>query len=158
MYCARVGSRLVWLLALALVISAPSLLCAQTSSSSGSSGNTTNNNNFTNQAGVTIDAQGVLRTKLFSDPTGQLMRQRVAAARATLNRKVASYSKLRYVSLNRLEQAILDHQSTVTDEMRYLAGLQRVRYVFFYPDSQRHRPGRPGRRLDGRLRPAASWA
>ena len=84
MYRARVGSRLVWLLALALVLSAPSLLWAQSSSSSGSSSNSNNNNNgFTNQAGVTINAQGVVRTKMFADPTGQLMRERVAAARAT---------------------------------------------------------------------------
>ena len=131
---ARVGSRLVWLLALAVVFSAPSVLWVQSSSSSGS--NTTNNNNFTQQAGVTIDAQGVLHTKIYSDPTGQLMASCVAAARRTLNRQVATFSKTRYVSLNRLEQAILDHQSTLTDEMRYLAGLQRVRYVFYYPDSK----------------------
>ena len=43
---------------------------------------------------------------------------------------------MRKISLNRLEQAILDHQSTLTDEMRYLAGLLRVRYVFYYPDSK----------------------
>ena len=46
------------------------------------------------------------------------------------------FSKLRKVSLNRLEQAIVDHQGTLSDEMRYLAGLQRVRYVFYYPDSK----------------------
>ena len=27
-------------------------------------------------------------------------------------------------------------RATLTDEMRYLAGLQRVRYVFYYPDSK----------------------
>ena len=64
------------------------------------------------------------------------MRERIAAARATLDPKVTAHSRLRKVSLNRLEQAILDHQSTLTDEMRYLAGLLRVRYVFYYPDSK----------------------
>ena len=42
---------------------------------------------------------------------------------------------MRKVSLNRLEKAIVDHQGQITDTMRYLAGLLRVRYVFFYPDS-----------------------
>ena len=64
------------------------------------------------------------------------MRERIASAKATLDPKVAAFSKLRKVSLNRLEQAILDHQGTLTDEMRYLAGLLRVRYVFYYPDSK----------------------
>ena len=72
----------------------------------------------------------------FSDPNGQVMRERIAAAKATLDPKVTAFSKLRKISLNRLEQAIVDHQGTLSDEMRYLAGLQRVRYVFYYPDSK----------------------
>ncbi len=87
-------------------------------------------------AGVAVDVEGVLRTKVFSDPSGQVMRERIASAKATLDPKVTALSKLRKISLNRLEQAILDHQATLTDEMRYLAGLQRVRYVFYYPDSK----------------------
>ena len=83
-----------------------------------------------------VDAEGVLRTKVFSDPGGQVMRERIAAAKATLDPKVTAFSKLRKISLNRLEQAILDHQGTLTDEMRYLAGLLRVRYVFYYPESK----------------------
>ena len=63
------------------------------------------------------------------------MRERITAAKANLGPKLASFSKMRKVSLNRLERAILDHQNTITDEMRYLAGLQRVRYVFYYPES-----------------------
>lgn len=88
------------------------------------------------QAGVAIDADGVLRVKSFSDPGGQLMNERIAAAKATLDPKVASFSNLRKISLNRLEQAIIDHQSTLTDEMRNLAGLQRVKYVFYYPETK----------------------
>ncbi len=103
-----------------------------------------NNNNNTsstgggtnNTAGVAIDAEGVLRVKTFGDPGGQLMRERIAAAKASLGPKLASYSKMRKVSLNRLEQAIIDHQDTISDEMRYLAGLQRVRYVFYYPETK----------------------
>ena len=74
--------------------------------------------------------------KTFSDPAGQVMRERIASAKATLDPKITAFSKLRKISLNRLEQAIVDHQGTLSDEMRYLAGLQRVRYVFYYPDSK----------------------
>ncbi len=86
-------------------------------------------------AGVSVDAEGVLRTKVLVDPGGQLINERVSAAKATLDPKVAKYSGLRKISLNRLEQAVIDHEGTLSDEMRYLAGLQRVRYVFYYPDS-----------------------
>ena len=58
------------------------------------------------------------------------------AARASLNPKVAAYSKLRYISLKHLEQAIAANQGVPTAEMRNLAGLLRLRYVFLYPDSK----------------------
>jgi hypothetical protein len=86
-------------------------------------------------AGVVVDAQGVLQKHIFTDPGGQLVRERAAAAKATLGPRLAAYSKMRKVSLNRLEKAIVDHQGQVTDTMRYLAGLLRVRYVFYYPES-----------------------
>ncbi len=87
-------------------------------------------------AGVVIDANGVLHKRVVADWGGQLMRQRIASAKATLDPKLLSYSKLRKVSLNRLEEVILDRRGVLTDEMRYLAGLLRVRYVFFYPKSK----------------------
>jgi hypothetical protein len=112
------GSWSIWLLAaVAVALSVPSVAWAQ-------------------NAGVVVDAEGVLRTKVFSDPGGQVMKERIASAKATLDPKVTAFSKLRKVSLNRLEQTIVDHQGTLSDEMRYLAGLQRVRYVFYYPDSK----------------------
>ena len=113
------------LAALALALAAPLAARAQTSTTTTST-----------QAGVSIDADGVLRMKTFSDPSGQVMRERIASARATLGPKLTAFSKLRKISLNRLEQVIVAHQGTLTDEMRYLAGLQRVRYVFYYPDSK----------------------
>ena len=87
-------------------------------------------------AGVVVDAQGVLQKKLFRDPGGQLTKQRIAAAKASLNPHVAKFSKARWVSLNRLEQAILDRQGVPNEEMRYLAGLLRIQYVFYYPESK----------------------
>jgi len=89
-------------------------------------------------SGVVVDAEGVLHRRVFLDPTGKLARQRAADARARLNRDVAARSPLRKVSLNRLERAIRRRVAAgqqPTDAMRYLAGMTRVRYVFYYPDT-----------------------
>lgn len=89
--------------------------------------------------GVVVDAEGVLRLRHFEDPGGQIHRNRVAEARANLNPEVAATSKLRKVSLNRLEAAIrtqLEKGRAPTEEMQYLAGLTRARYVFYYPETK----------------------
>lgn len=89
-------------------------------------------------AGVVVDADGVLRTRVFPDPTGMLTRQRLAAAQAALAPDLARPSKLRKVSLNRLEAVVAQRVASgqgITDEMRFLAGLTRVRNVFFYPET-----------------------
>jgi hypothetical protein len=86
-------------------------------------------------AGVAVDAQGVLKKMTFADPGGQLTLQRIAAAKASLAPELLKFSALRKVSLNRLERAIVARGGMVTDEMRHLAGLLRVRYVFFYPET-----------------------
>jgi len=87
-------------------------------------------------AGISIDPQGVLQTKVIPDPGGILRAQRAAAAQSVLPPDVVRFSKLRKVSLNRLEAALKEKGGVPTDEMRYLAGLLRVRYVFFYPESK----------------------
>jgi hypothetical protein len=90
-------------------------------------------------AGVSVDANGVLRTRTVDDPTGQLRQQRRDAARAVLDPKIAAPSKLRKISLNRLEEAVKEKLATgkhPTDEMMYLAGLTRVQYVFCYPETK----------------------
>ncbi len=86
-------------------------------------------------AGVAIDAEGVLRTRTFLDPGGRLLKERVAAARASLDQQLLRPSPMRKISITRLEKAIVDRGGVLTDEMRYLAGLQRAKYVFCYPDS-----------------------
>ncbi len=95
-----------------------------------------NQNNNLGVAGIEVDARGVLQRKTFADPGGMVWRQRVAAARSSLNRDVIARSNLRMVSLTRLERAIRDSNGVLTDEMRHLAGLLRVRYVFFYEDTK----------------------
>jgi hypothetical protein len=129
MSCRGLGFWTFALLAgVALAAGLPCTTLAQSSSSSSSVGS--------GLAGVAIDAEGVLRLKTFNDPSGDLMREKIAAAKSSLDPKVASFSQMRKISLNRLEQAVIDHQGTITDEMKNLAGLLRVRYIFYYPESK----------------------
>jgi hypothetical protein len=89
--------------------------------------------------GVVIDADGVLKLQNYPDPGGQIAKKRIAEARANLNPDIAKASDLRKVSLNRLEAAVkarLDKNQAPTEEMQFLAGLTRVRYVFFYPETK----------------------
>src|SRR5262245_36588269 len=55
-------------------------------------------------SGVAVDANGVLTRVMENDPTGDLARQRVQEALTKLDRNVAQPSKLRKVSLTRLEK------------------------------------------------------
>lgn len=90
-------------------------------------------------AGVIVDADGVLTKKVYTDPTGELTRSRLAAAREKLSPDVMRPSPLRKISLNRLEAAVADrlaHGEFETEEMKYLAGLTSISHVFFYPETQ----------------------
>ena len=106
-----------------------------TTRNTGATGNQ-NNQGVVGAAGVVVDAQGVLSRSSVPDSGGQARRQYQAAARQTLASKLTRFSPMRMVSLNRLEKTIRDGNGVITDEMRYMAGLLRVKYVFFYPDSQ----------------------
>jgi len=105
--------------------------------------------------GVLVDAAGTLRLRSRSTTGNQLadLREggRIAATtgrpefsdagRASSNQGGQSPrhpSELRYVSLPRLEREIARRQAArqpLDQEMLTLAGLQRVRYVFLYPES-----------------------
>lgn len=90
------------------------------------------------QAGVHIDANGVLRVNQVRDPFGALAKQRMAEAKARIDADVARPSKLRKVSLTRLEKAVaakLAKGQPIDLEMQYLAGMTSIKYVFVYPDS-----------------------
>jgi hypothetical protein len=126
--------------AMALAVCAP--LFAQNTGNTGNTNTGTSNANtpFASGAnGVLVDAEGVLRLQHFPDPGGQLVRKRIAEARAQLNPEVAKASKLRKVSLNRLEAAIRDrieNGQAPTEEMQHLAGLTRARHLFYYPETR----------------------
>ncbi len=89
-------------------------------------------------AGVDVDATGVLRMRTVTDPTGQLTRTRMAEYKSALSPELARPSRLRKISLTRLEAAIeesLTNSTGISDEMRYLAGLTKIQYVFVYPET-----------------------
>ncbi len=87
--------------------------------------------------GVWIDADGILRNQ-DRDETNALKAKQEIAAQAVpgdLNEK----SDLRKVSLRRLEAAIAETETNgnpLPDEIKYLAGMERVQYVFVYPEQQ----------------------
>ena len=87
--------------------------------------------------GVSIDSNGVLSFKSVVDPTGNLRAERVRAARASLGGDVARPSKLRKISLRRLESAVRERMKQgkkPSDTMRFLAGLTRIEYAFICPE------------------------
>lgn len=100
-------------------------------------GGTTVINDFAQPiGGAVIDANGVLRTQ-WLDP--RLTKQRVMAARQSRSSEVMQRSSLRKVSLNRLEAAVAEAIAAgqqPSEDMLALAGLTRIQYVFFYPETQ----------------------
>ena len=98
-------------------------------------GGQNNNNGSAGAAGVEIDPQGVLRV-MQNNPA--LTMQKLRAAKQALPQQLARPSKMRMVSLNRLEAQIakrIQAKEQLNPEMLVLAGLTRVEYVFFYPES-----------------------
>ena len=90
-----------------------------------------------NRGGVLVNAGGVLsRSSVFD--VGQLsQRQRDAAIRSySVSGDTSTPSTMRCISLNRLEKAIADAKGWVTDEQAFLAGIQRITHVFYFPESK----------------------
>lgn len=89
--------------------------------------------------GVAIDAEGVLTVAIGKEATDKLALKRLeAVAKETLGRDLAKFSALRKVSLVKLEQAVakrLEDKQPLTSDMQFLAGLQRIDYVFIYPET-----------------------
>lgn len=87
-------------------------------------------------AGIEIDAAGRARIVQFDNRT---MAQRIAAQKAALAPELARPSKLRKVSLNRLESVVsekLRKGEPISDEIKYVAGLTGIEYVFFFPETR----------------------
>jgi hypothetical protein len=87
--------------------------------------------------GVSIDADGLLKNRTI-DNQKVLVRELEKALRAVPG-DLAKPTEMRKLSLRRLEAAIVAARQTgqpLPDEVRYLAGLQRIRYVFAVPAEQ----------------------
>ncbi len=89
--------------------------------------------------GVFVDAQGTLRPLVRTAPDAALLALHQAAAVASDQDEVRQSAPLRMISLPRLKRAIDERAAAElppTEAMQMLAGLQRVRYVFVYPESR----------------------
>ena len=87
--------------------------------------------------GVYIDPEGVLRQTAPLSQNARLELLRKEAAGDVSSQQVERPSELRCVSLQRLQQtaAELSRQGKVWPaDVRYMAGLQSVKHVFFFPD------------------------
>jgi hypothetical protein len=87
--------------------------------------------------GVAINPNGVLEAPTVQDERElqQLREQTKLQVPAALE----EFTELRAVSLKQLEatlQKCAQENKPIPDEVKYLAGLQRVRYVFVYPETQ----------------------
>lgn len=102
----------------------------------GNNGGNTNINFAQPIAGVDVDAQGVLKVRTF-DP--RVAQQRLMAARQMRDNQLMRASKLRKVSLQRLEtelQQQLAAGGEISADLQTLAGLTSIQYVFYYPETQ----------------------
>jgi hypothetical protein len=94
---------------------------------------------FQNRAvgGVAINAEGVLEAPTVQDERDlQALRERTPIA---VPAPLDEFTDLRAVSLKQIESTIARcraENKPLPDEVKYLAGLQRVRYVFVYPERQ----------------------
>ena len=88
--------------------------------------------------GVEISAEGVLKSRMRIGNVRQLNQQRFLAAQRSLNKELQVPSKLRKISLTRLEQEVdklLAAKKPIPAEMKYLAGMTKITHVFYYPES-----------------------
>ena len=86
-------------------------------------------------AGVEIDAQNVLKMQTYVEPSMESLRMRKMSASREIAQDLREFNPARAVSLTRLEYEIARNNGIVTDEVRYMAGLQRIDYVFVYPET-----------------------
>jgi len=89
-------------------------------------------------SGVLVDTQGFMRTKVKEELAGELSGLRARSAAKARQENVRRESRLRMVSLPRLEKQVqlrLAAGRRPSDEMLVLAGLRRIEYVFVYPES-----------------------
>ena len=87
--------------------------------------------------GVFINPSGVLFRNASMD-VGMLNARQIRAAKTSygLSADISAESPMRCISLNRLENAISEADGIISNEMMYLAGVQRITHVFYFPESK----------------------
>ncbi len=89
--------------------------------------------------GVQVDVEGIV-SSVDVKGLATLRKAREEALQAVPS-DIAKASDLRKVSLRKLAEAIAAHQdkragAPLTDDFNYLAGLQRIQYIFVYPEQK----------------------
>jgi len=85
--------------------------------------------------GVVVDPAGVLRSATLDQRQASLQELRQAIGQPPGD--LAEPAELRMISLAKLQQAMEDCAASgkpLSDDIRHLAGIQRVQFVFVYPD------------------------
>jgi hypothetical protein len=91
------------------------------------------------EGGIYCDPQGTLLRRTELDPGRALEKLRQAARQPGHGGAVRTKSPLRKISLVRLEAAVQRHLAeglTLPEEMRFLAGLERIQYILAYPEER----------------------
>ena len=104
---------------------------------SGSVASAQNNNG--GAGGIDVNADGLISLKSVRSTSPKLARKRLAAAaKQHLSTDINTASEMRLVSLPALEAECkkqMESGNVLSPEIRFLAGLQRIDYVFFYPET-----------------------
>ena len=85
--------------------------------------------------GVSVDAAGTVRSTTAQERTGWLNDMRGSVQQPSGD--MVAQTQLRMISLSRLQSEIAQAISTgqtLNEETLYLAGLQRIEYIFVYPE------------------------
>lgn len=86
--------------------------------------------------GISIDADGQLRTVTQTQRSGLLRDLREAVAGPS--GEIAKKSGLRMISLSKLQGEVakaIEENRPLPEEVLYLAGIQRIEYLFVYPET-----------------------
>lgn len=99
-----------------------------------------NNNNNQGVGGIVIETDGLVKAAFDKDDNGKLTLKRIAALAASkLPSEMNKISPLRKVSLVKMEAALkecLEAGTPVTPDFQFLAGLNRIDFVFVYPETK----------------------
>ena len=86
--------------------------------------------------GILIDANGLVKTVFSRDKSKRLRKKRIEAAMEKLSEEMKESSTMRKVSLVQLEAACqhaLRNREELSDDLKYLAGINRLDFLFVDP-------------------------